>query len=177
MERASELDRDLAALADGDRSAFQPVFRAVWPVVYRFAERTLGSAADAEDVAQRALLRVFERAVRYDPARPALPFILGIAANECRAARRRAHARRELAVADAPERADPARDPEEASIERDLVEAAAAVLGALRREDMDTILAAVGASERPAVPGATFRKRLSRAVGRLRQAWSARHDP
>src|SRR5207302_10345249 len=92
----TELDRLVARLADGDRAAFGPVFEALWPVLRAFCGRAVG-AADAEDAAQSALLRVFARAAEYDPEQRALPWVVGIAAWECRTLRRRRDRRREEA--------------------------------------------------------------------------------
>src|SRR5438132_11892863 len=91
-----ELSKLLARVADGDRAAFHPVFVAVLPVARAFARRALAggvagaSAADADDVAQDALMKVFARAHEYDRARDAMPWILGIVAWECRSAKKRA---------------------------------------------------------------------------------------
>src|SRR5260370_788744 len=81
-------------LAEGDRTAFRPVFALVWPQVRAFAARLVGPA-DGEDAAQAALLKIFSRASEYDRARDALPWVLGIAAWECRTLRRRWERRRE----------------------------------------------------------------------------------
>jgi RNA polymerase sigma-70 factor, ECF subfamily len=59
------------------------------------------------------------------------------------------------------------------AIERDLSAAAEAVLGSLRPMDLETIMAMAGGPR--AVQGATFRKRLVRALARFRLAWRTRH--
>jgi DNA-directed RNA polymerase specialized sigma24 family protein len=169
-ERA-ELRRLMARLADGDRAAFQPAFALLWPRLRAFAARYV-AAADAEDAAQAALLRVFSRASEYDADRDALAWALGIAAWECRTLRRKRERRREDHVAPPDER-DPGATPEEAVIDRDLSAAAEAVLGTLRPIDIETLASAAAGS--PNLQGATFRKRLSRALARLRIAWRARH--
>lgn len=169
-ERA-ELRRLMARLADGDRAAFGPAFALLWPRLRAFAARYV-AVADAEDAAQAALLRVFSRASEYDPERDALAWALGIAAWECRTLRRKRERRREDDVPP-PDRPDPGQGPEEAVIARDLSAAAEAVLGTLRPNDVETITAAAAGSGK--LRGATFRKRLSRALGRLRIAWRARH--
>jgi RNA polymerase sigma-70 factor (ECF subfamily) len=74
-----ELQRCLARLADGDRAAFRPVFELAWPRVQKLAARLLPRAADAEDAAQLALVKVFERATEYDRTRDALAWIVAIA--------------------------------------------------------------------------------------------------
>ena len=165
------LQRGMSRLADGDREAFAPVFAALWPVLRAFAARVLPVAAEAEDAAQTALLKVFSRAAEFDPGREALPWALGIAAYECRTLRKSRARRREEPTQASPEPAD-ARTPEDAAIERDLQAAAAEVLDGLRALDAETLLAAAR-GERD--PSATFRKRLERAVARFREQWRARH--
>jgi RNA polymerase sigma-70 factor (ECF subfamily) len=167
-ERA-ELRRLMERLADGDRSAFRPAFALLWPRLRVFGLRYAG--ADGEDAAQHALLRVFSRASEYDRERDALAWALGIAAWECRTFRRKRERRKEDAVAP-PQPVDPAPDPEEAAIAGDLRAAALAVLGTLRPIDVETI-SALAAGARPG--GATYRKRLQRALSRFRTAWRARH--
>ncbi|MEE8551118.1 MAG: RNA polymerase sigma factor [Gemmatimonadota bacterium] len=172
-----QLHKWMVSLADGDRGAFRAVYEAIRPILWRFAERSLGNAADAEDVAQEALLKVFGRASEFDRRREVLPWALGIAAYECRTFRRRASRRREddEAGAEIGELKHGGRTPEEDVIERDLHAAAMEVLGTLRAQDVETILAAVQETHRPAIAGSTFRKRLERGLGRLRVAWRARH--
>ena len=89
------LSADVARLADGDRTAFDAVFAAAWPLLRGFCGRVLGDAHEAEDAAQQALLNVFARSTEYDPARDALPWLLAIAVNECRTLRQRRARRRE----------------------------------------------------------------------------------
>lgn len=163
------LDALLAALADGDRSAFDPFFELSAPIVRRYAERASGR--DAEDVAQSALLKIFSRAGEYDPDRPALPWILAIVANEVRTHRKRVVRRREEALAIEPCALEPT--PEDEIVERDLVRAIEAIAGGLPAIDRDAIRLAI-LEERPAA--ATFRKRLSRALAKLRHAWKEAHD-
>jgi len=168
-ERA-ELRRLMERLADGDRSAFRPAFALLWPRLRAFAVRYAG-AADGEDAAQHALVRVFSRAGEYDPGRDALAWALGIAAWECRTFRRKRERRKE-AVGAVPEQLDLGPTPEQAAIDRDLRDAALAAIGTLRPFDAETI-AALAAGDR--TPGATFRKRVQRALARFRTAWRARH--
>jgi len=166
------LQRGMTALADGDRSAFDGVFAALWPVLRRFAERALQDPASAEDAAQSALVKVFARAAEFDAARDALSWALGIAAYECRTARKKQSRRREDLGAAPPEPSRPADTPEEAAIDADLQAAAVAVFGALRPADAETIVAAArGRREKSNL----FRKRLERALSRFRKEWRARH--
>jgi RNA polymerase sigma-70 factor, ECF subfamily len=173
--RHRELQDLLARLADGDRAAFPPAFTLLWPVTRSFARSFLRDDAGAEDAAQQALLRVFLRAAEFDPSRPALPWVIGVVANECRTLRRKTQRRREAPLAAAEAQADSAASPEEDAARRDLERAALSVLEGLPPADLETILAHVGEAERPDLPAPTFRKRLERALKRLRRAWSERH--
>jgi|SRR5882672_3960026 len=170
MERLpnSDLQRLMERLADGDREAFHPVFEALWPLLRRFAARHL-RPEEADDVAQEALLKIFRRAAEFDPARHALAWALGIAGFEIRTARRRRQRRREEsqpAGALEAER-DPSPNPEEAALLRDMEAMVREALGALHPDDARTLRLFVR-GERAAVAAATFRKRVERALRRLR---------
>lgn len=174
-KRAREdLDRCLARLADGDRGAFDCVFARALPIVRRFVSGALANAADADDVAQAALLKVFARAHHYDPARDALSWILGIAAFEVKTQRKKIARRREVGEQPLRELRDAQRIEDE-TIARDLLRALNDLLGAMSAQDEEAILAAAELLPRPAVSPAAFRKRLERALGRLRHAWRERH--
>jgi len=174
-ESRRRLQEALVRLADGDRSAFHPVFALAWPMVRSFTRALLRGAPDADDAAQEALLRVFERAPAFDAARPAVPWIVAIAFNECRTLRRRRFRRREDSLDAAVEAAGGVASIEEELVQSDLVRAARAVLAGLPEADVETLMAAIGGSRPEGVPAATFRKRLERARARLRRAWRERH--
>jgi len=154
--------RALVALADGDRRAFDTVYEAAWPRVHALASRLLRDNPAADDVAQDALVAVFDRACDFDASLgPAMPWILGIAAWRVRTHRRRVQRRREDPWGPAADAAGD--DPEAAAQRRELVRAVEAVLGELDERDRQALLATLG--DRPAT--ATFRKRLERARRRL----------
>ena len=67
-------------LADGDRSAFSPLYEALWPLMRRFAVRALEGSTDAEDAAQVALMKVFSHAAEFDAERDVVAWVLGIVA-------------------------------------------------------------------------------------------------
>ena len=76
---------------------------------------------------------------------------------------------------DADAHVSPAIDPETAAIDRELVDAARAVLGSLSGSDQETLMATF-ADERPTeVSTVAFRKRRERALGRLKSAWRRIH--
>src|SRR5262245_44694217 len=74
----AELTALLTRLAEGDRSAFAPAFRELWPHVTRLCTSMLKNEADAADAAQQAMERILIRAADYDPGRPVLPWALAI---------------------------------------------------------------------------------------------------
>ena len=168
------LQRDLTALARGDRAAFDPVFLGLWPLLRGFAGRCL-PAGDAEDAAQEALLRVFSRASEFDPRRDALSWVLGIAAWQIRTSRTRTRRRREEPGGVLPERAASTPSPEAQAMAREAQDALERALAELSPPDAATLLA-YARGERPDLPGATFRKRVERALARLRERWRVNHD-
>jgi RNA polymerase sigma factor (sigma-70 family) len=171
-ERRAALNRDLARLAEGDRSAFHPVFVCLLPELERFAARHL-APEESQDAAQQALLALLSRASEFDPARDALAWALGIVAWEVRTVRRRKQRRRETSesadcVATGP-------SPEEDAIARDLDSSVRTALDSLSEADAEALLAFAGSGPRPSIAPATFRKRVQRAVARFRDVWRTRH--
>jgi RNA polymerase sigma factor (sigma-70 family) len=173
----AELQELVLRLADGDRSAVDPAFRAMWPLVRAYSARALSNHGDADDVAQRAILRFFEQVADFDPTRDALAWVLTIAGFECRTYRRQVARRKECAgIAEVRHVRTTQPTPEDAAVERDLEEAARQVLGTLGDSDVRTILAAIAEDRTEQERGPTFRKRLERALVRLRLAWRAKHE-
>jgi DNA-directed RNA polymerase specialized sigma24 family protein len=172
--RRQELGALMAALADGRRAAFAPLYAALWPLLRDFCRRALAHEADGDDAAQQALLKLFGRAVEYDDSRDAVAWAIGIASWECRTLRRRVHRRREDGL---PPDTQVGPDAEAELVRRDLIQAAGELFGALRAEDVATITAAIDGDPdgRAGVAPATFRKRLERALARLRAAWRSKH--
>jgi RNA polymerase sigma-70 factor (ECF subfamily) len=164
----TDLDVLMARLADGDRSAFARVFRALWQPTLRLCSSMLKNDADAHDAAQLAMEKVLARASDYDTARPAMPWALAIAAWECRTILRKRGRRREVSeeVAEEPMTAAT----EEALIQRNLTRAALDAMGQLSDADQETLLLTFS-DEAGSVTGATFRKRRERALDRLRDAF------
>lgn len=159
----------LARLARGDRSAQRAVFDEAWPVVRGFCRRMLFGTADAEDAAQRALIRLFEQASHYDVDRDGLAWALEIALWECRTVlRSRSRSRTEELSSGAYDVVDSA-PPADALVERKEIEAALAdILGALSHVDRQALL--------DGLTGVTWRKRRQRAFSRLKLLWSAHHE-
>ena len=163
----------MTAAAEGDRAAIDPLFHALWPIVLGYATRFLGDATLAEDCTQESLVRLFGQLERYDRGRDALTWALTHATWQCRTARRRVQRRNEC-----DDTGDVrAFDGTEVAETRELVRAALATLATLSPHDRDIIVAAVTDDDelRCTLAPATFRKRLERALGRLRTSWRSRH--
>lgn len=169
----AELDALMARLADGDRTAFDPLFAALHPRAVRVA-RLRVDMQRAQDIAQTALLKVFSRASEFEAGRPVLPWFYAIVANEVRAVTRGAMVRAQVPL-DADdgsprEIADSREDPEARATERELELAVERAIESLDAASADAIYAVLGRTDRPLVESATFRKRVSRAYARLRVA-------
>jgi RNA polymerase sigma factor (sigma-70 family) len=159
------LDALMARLARGDRSAFEPLFRALHPRALRLARARL-PAHRADDVAQAALLNVFAHAHRFVPSRPALPWFYAIVSNEIRAARRQT--RRHELVEEPDRQLSEADSAEDALLARELMRALEQAIDTLDDQAAQAIRAQLGETGRPPIPALTYRKRVSRAYARLR---------
>lgn len=177
-ERRSQLTQHLIRLADGDRSAFDFVFETAWPLVHGLAVKMLGNRTDTEDVAQQALMKVFSRAGEFDKNRDALSWILGIASYECKTLRQKERRRKEESSEEAifNNLADPKPSPEDEKIRLDLETFIRELLSTLSPQDQETILISVNELFRPELNAATYRKRLQRAMDKLRGKWKERYE-
>ena len=165
--------RLMTAAADGDRAALDPLFAALWMPVVTYSTRFLRDPTLAEDVAQDALVKLFGRLDQYDRERDALTWALTFATWECRTARRRIQRRGEVPAAPDAAQLAGARVVEE----REPVRAALDAVDTLEPRDREVIAAVLLDDDelRRSLAPATFRKRLERALGRLRTSWRSRH--
>ena len=173
----SQLDLDMARLADGDREAFSAVFRALWPVLVPFCQRALGSGADVDDAAQLTLEKIFGRASDYDPSRPALPWALTIATWECATLRRKRQRARTQDSAEVEAAASPAPSPEDQTMTTELEAALRATMNELPLADRETLDAAFFDETLQGATNPAFRKRKERAISRLRNLWRKLREP
>lgn len=166
----AELDALMARLADGDRGAFDPLFRALHPRALRLAHRRFGAGDEADEVAQRTLVKVFANAGAFTPGRPLLPWFYALLANELRAEKRTTSksARRSFDAPALETLADPALDAEALLVERELMRALELAIEALDAPAAQAIHACLGRGPAPTVEAPALRKRLSRAYARLR---------
>jgi RNA polymerase sigma-70 factor (ECF subfamily) len=162
-----QLDRLMARLAEGDRSAFDPLFRALYPRARGMARARLGAEL-ASDAAQSALERVFARADEFTPGRPVLPWFYAIVANEVRCLARR-HAPAGGDDVDTAEiEPGTTEDPERLLIKQERISALDQVIASLDGPSAEAIVAVLGRGDRPPIGADAFRKRVSRVYARLR---------
>jgi RNA polymerase sigma factor (sigma-70 family) len=164
----AELDDLMDRLADGDRSAFTPLFEALYPRALAVARRRLDDA-HAEDAAQRTMTAIFARAVEFTPGRPVLPWFYAIAANETHAVARKVRITESREAPASAASLVPADDDPERALSlaemRALLREALATLDPLSAAAIEGQLADIP-SDGPRSPA--VRKRLSRAYARLR---------
>jgi len=97
----------MARIAKGDQRAYHLLVRRHLPAMLGLARRILGNAADAEDVAQEAMLRVWTHAPRWQPLAALRTWLTRVVVNLCLDRKRRAPW---VALEAAGEIVDPARD-------------------------------------------------------------------
>lgn len=157
----------MVRLAHGDRSAFDLIYAGLYPALLTFVRNALSRPADAEDLVQRTLLKIFARISDFDTARDGVAWAFGIAMYEVRTLRRQIGRRRESAL-DSTDHCESGRSPEERAIDEQLLRALDVALEGLPSKDRAALLANAGD---PAVSGATWRKRRQRALTKLRRLW------
>ena len=122
-------DALMARIAGRDAVAFSRVVDGHAAMLHRVAYRMIGDAAEAEDVAQEALLRLWASAERWRPGQAGIAaWLTRVAVNQCLDRLRR---RRFASDEPPPERADDAPDAEALVTEEQWRRAALAALGDL----------------------------------------------
>lgn len=166
-------------------AAYEELVRGHQAVAFRTAFTITGDAAEAEDAAQEAFVKVYRTLARFRTGSPFRPWLLTIVSNEARN-RRRAAGRRlglTLRAAEGGSQTAPPPSPETSVVDQ---ERRAELLGAvegLREEDRAVIslryFLELSEAEAAAVLGCargTVKSRLSRAVGRLREKMTEAQD-
>jgi RNA polymerase sigma factor (sigma-70 family) len=164
----------------GDDGAFAELVRPHEEVAFRLAYVIAGSAAEAEDAVQDALVKAWRALGRFRRGSPFRPWLLRIVANEARNRRRSSGRRAALALRAAREvgSADAAPSPETAVLAADERARLLAALDGLP-EDARVVLAcrflldlseAETAAALDVRPG-TVKSRTARALDRLREAY------
>jgi RNA polymerase sigma-70 factor (ECF subfamily) len=87
MEAHLDADEDLSLLQmvrRGEPEGATELFRKYSAPLLRYADRLLGSRAEAEEVAQEVFLKLIARVDQYDGRAPVASWLFAIAANACR---------------------------------------------------------------------------------------------
>ena len=107
------MNRDDARQAPEVDATFRAIFEANFAYVWNALRRFGIADADREDLANEVFFRVFKALDKYDPARPARPWLLAFAARVASEHRRLARSKHEV-LDEAPDRPAPTSAPENA---------------------------------------------------------------
>lgn len=177
MERRLTMNRDQIRRArQGDAAAWETLVHEHQTAIFRLAYLFMGDAHEAEDVAQEALIRAYQRLDQYDADRAFRPWILQITANLAR--NRRRGIGRYWAALKRSARAEPASAPtdiERSSWQRQEAQALWQAVQQLRHNDQQIIylrffleMSVNEVAETLDIAPGTVKSRLHRALERLR---------
>src|SRR5215471_13153302 len=127
MDGASD-EELMLRIATGDEPAFRMLAGRYAPLALRLARRVMGSSADAEEIVQEALLRLWVNAPRWRPLAAFRTWFYRVVLNLCLSRRRRAPF---LPLEAAGDPADPAAQPDAALERRQADRLVAAAIGEL----------------------------------------------
>jgi RNA polymerase sigma factor (sigma-70 family) len=163
----------------GDIAAYDVLVRRYQELAFRVAYLIACDAAEAEDAAQEGFFKAYSALGRFRPGAPFRPWLLRIVANEARN-RRKSSARRLTLVARLAEGSssdDATTSPEAAALAAERRATLLAALQGLRDDDRQAItfryflnLSEAEMAESIGCARGTVKSRLSRALGRLREA-------
>jgi RNA polymerase sigma-70 factor (ECF subfamily) len=166
----------------GDTAAYEALVRRNQETAFRTAYVITGDASEAEDAAQDAFVKAYYALGRFRSGAPFRPWLLRIVANEARNRRTASGRRATLSLRAALDRpsGDGAASPEAAALAHEQRTALVHAVDGLRPEDRLAIALRyffdLGEGEMAAALNCargTVKSRLSRALGRLRQALAA----
>lgn len=154
----------------GDGDAFASLVAPHREVSFRLAFVITGSAAEAEDAAQDALVKAWRALGRFRAGEPFRPWLLRIVANEARNRRRSAGRRLRLSL----RAAEPVRTPTDGPDRRALLDAVHELPDDAQAVVVCRYLLGLSEQETAAaldVPPGTVKSRTSRALDRLRELY------
>ncbi len=164
-EAANEALRQLQV---GDRAAAKVAFDLLWPVMLSFSQTALKDAGKAQDVAQEALMKLFEQVQDFRPGADAFAWALEITTWQCKSELRRTW---RAGQRDQPEASASAPAQPDSMYEREELRAALTQTVARLSEPDRELVDAILQETYPAQADAAQRKRKERALGRLRALW------
>jgi DNA-directed RNA polymerase specialized sigma24 family protein len=164
-------------VADGDQSAISPLYEYLRPLAERSARRRLASQGDWQDVAQRALIRLFEEAPRWRRTGRVESWCLALVYWECRSEEKRLQRNRinveGFTQQQRVEHQGTQQHPELSALSAEERKYMAAFIESLTAEEKEML----GLQENELLntlselSPATFRKRKQRLVQKLRENW------
>jgi len=179
LEDNRRSDAELIELArQGEVIAYEELVRRYQDVALRTAH-LICPDGDADDAVQEAFVKAHRALARFRLDAPFRPWLLRIVANEARNRRRSAGRRAGLAIRAGEDRRsdDAAPSPEAAVLAGETRAMLVAAINGLRDEDREVIgtryfldLTEIEMAEALGIPRGTVKSRLSRAMGRLREA-------
>jgi RNA polymerase sigma-70 factor (ECF subfamily) len=182
LEDNRRSDAELIELArQGEVIAYEELVRRYQDVALRTAH-LICPDGDADDAVQEAFVKAHRALARFRLEAPFRPWLLRIVANEARNRRRSAGRRAGLAIRAGEHRRsdDAAPSPEGAVLAGETRAMLVAAINRLRDEDREVIgaryfldLSEIETAEALGIPRGTVKSRLSRALGRLREALPA----
>jgi RNA polymerase sigma-70 factor (ECF subfamily) len=176
--------------ADEDRSLLQMVrrgepegatelFRRYSGPILRYADRLLGSRAEAEDVTQEVFLKVIVRVEQYDGRAPVASWLFAIAANACRDRLRRSSRRASVPLESVAEPAAPGPPPDRGLVESERRRLVRRALAALSDEQREALVLArfhgmpyVEIARTLEISEGAVKTRIFRAMEKLRELFS-----
>ena len=180
------LDDDLVERARrGDADAYEALVRRYQETAFRTAFVITRTAAEAEDAAQDAFVKVYFALPRFRAGAPFRPWLLRIVANEARNRRVAAGRRAGLALraAEAAPRASVEPSPEASALAAEGRDELLAALNGLRDDDRLVVayryffdLSEAEMATALGCARGTVKSRLSRALGRLRERLGGRRE-
>jgi RNA polymerase sigma-70 factor (ECF subfamily) len=155
-------------VAEGDRVSFHRVYAVLREHLSRWCATLCASEAD--DIVQKSLMTIFARASSFRADGDVIAWAFAIAGWEARSLRRKEA--RQTSMDELRAQTSDA-NPEEQAIEANLRATLAQTVATLSDADR-RVIAQLAQARGPR--GTTTRKRLSRALARLRGAWRRLHD-
>lgn len=165
----------IAAARSGEHAAFGELVRRHQRAAIRVAAVALGSATDADDVAQEAFVKAHAALDRFRADAPFRPWLFRIVTNTARTRLRGQGRQRALAIREASRAAVGGPAPDEIAVRHAEREAVVDALNRLRPDDRLVLtyrwyeeLSETEMAEALGCRRGTVKSRLSRAMGRLR---------